>query len=105
MRLCDDEVEEVAHGEGLRAAVEAGLSGLQDPEVLRLAADSGRILVTHDKRTMPAHFARLIAGRTSPGVILVPKNPSLGVVVEELLLVWAASETGEWHNRLVWVPM
>jgi predicted nuclease of predicted toxin-antitoxin system len=41
-----------------RTAADAGLAGLQDPEVLRIAAESGRILVSQDRRTMPAHFAR-----------------------------------------------
>jgi predicted nuclease of predicted toxin-antitoxin system len=41
----------------IRAASDAALAGLKDPEVLRIAADSGRILVSQDRRTMPAHFA------------------------------------------------
>ena len=32
------------------------LHGRADPEVLALAAQEGRILVTHDRRTMPGHF-------------------------------------------------
>jgi len=47
----------------IRTAAEAGLTGPKDPEVLRIAADSGRILVSQDRRTMPAHFA-LIAPPT-----------------------------------------
>ncbi len=36
-----------------QTAMEAGLSGVNDPEVLARAAREGRILVTHDRRTMP----------------------------------------------------
>jgi len=61
----------------IQTATEAGLVGLADPDVLRVAADSLRILVTHDQRTMPRHFAQFIAGRTSAGVIIVPKNTPL----------------------------
>lgn len=43
----------------IRTSGDASLAGLGDPEVLRIAADSGRILVSQDRRTMPAHFARL----------------------------------------------
>ncbi len=88
-----------------QTAEEAGLRGLADPDVLRMAADSGRILVTHDRRTMPSHFAQFIAGRTSTGVIVVPKDILVGAAVEELLLIWAASQAEEWHNRLVWIPL
>jgi hypothetical protein len=55
----------------IRTAANAALAGLKDPEVLRIAADSGRILVSQDRRTMPAHFARFSAGVQSPGLILL----------------------------------
>ena len=55
----------------IRTAADAALTGLEDPEVLRIASDSGRILVSQDRRTMPAHFARYSAGAQSPGVILL----------------------------------
>ena len=34
----------------------AGLRGMNDPEVLALAAEQRRVLVSHDVGTMPAHF-------------------------------------------------
>lgn len=39
--------------------------GIQDPDVLRLAADAGRVLVTNDLR-MPKHFAVFVAVWDSP---------------------------------------
>src|SRR5665811_690706 len=60
-----------APGVDIRTANDAGLAGLKDPEVLRIAADSGRILVSQDRRTMPMHFNRYVAGAQSPGVILL----------------------------------
>lgn len=50
-----------------QTAEQAGLRGLGDPDVLRSAADSGRILVTHDRRTMPGHWRAFIANRSKPG--------------------------------------
>jgi hypothetical protein len=38
----------------------AGVIGLPDPDVLPKAADLGRILISHDRKTMPAHFARFL---------------------------------------------
>lgn len=49
-----------------QTATEAGLRGLGDREVLSHAAQTGRILVTHDRRTMPRHFAAFILNNTSP---------------------------------------
>ena len=34
----------------------AGLAARNDQEVLEVAARDGRLLVTHDQKTMPRHF-------------------------------------------------
>lgn len=39
----------------------ANLHGVSDPDVLAMAAAQGRILITHDFRTMPKHFAEFLA--------------------------------------------
>lgn len=83
----------------------AGLAGLGDPDVLALAADEGRILVTHDRRTMPRHFGAFVSERRSPGVIIVPQKVPVAVAVEELLLIWALSEPSEWVNRICALPL
>jgi hypothetical protein len=89
----------------IRTAADAALTGLRDPEVLRIAADSGRILVSQDRRTMPAHFARFAAAARSPGVILLRDAVPISTAIEELLLIWGASEAEEWNGRLVWIPL
>jgi hypothetical protein len=43
-----------------KTAREAGLAGLDDLTVLGIAADEGRVLVSHDVSTMPESFARFI---------------------------------------------
>ena len=48
----------------LQTAGHAMLEGKADPEVLAWSADQGRVLVTHDQKTMPHHFAAFIAGRS-----------------------------------------
>jgi len=54
-----------------QSAHEAGLHGLDDDVVLALGAREGRMLVSHDRRTMPRHFADLISNRRSAGLILI----------------------------------
>ncbi|HEY1336434.1 MAG TPA: DUF5615 family PIN-like protein, partial [Bryobacteraceae bacterium] len=55
------------------SAAEFDLGGIPDPEVLERAACCGRITVTHDRKSMPIHFrARLRAGLSSPGLLIVP---------------------------------
>ena len=87
------------------SATESGLMGLSDPEVLELAAKEGRILVTHDRRTMPGHFRdRLESGESSPGVFIVSQFEPIGSVIEALLLVWAASDPVEWQYQIRHLP-
>jgi len=65
-----------------QTAFVAGLEGVKDPEVLAIAARQGRILVSHDRRTMPLEFATFI---TSSAIVLAvgwvevrnPKSSSL----------------------------
>lgn len=57
-----------------QTAGEAELENLSDPEVLALAAQEGRILVTHDRRTMPTHFGQFIEKHKSPGLLIISQK-------------------------------
>ena len=84
----------------------AGLRSMNDPEVLALAAERQRVLISHDVGTMPAHFrAFRKAGRHSSGVFLIPQSLDVGTAIDELLLIWLASEASEWEDRLEWIPL
>ena len=87
-----------------RAAHDAGLAGLDDLVVLGIAADDGRLLVSHDVSTMPEHFARFIATRISPGVILIAQELPYREAINGLLRVWATTEAEDWHNVLSFLP-
>ena len=54
---------------------------------------------------MPAHFARYAAGATSPGVVLLRGAISIAAAIEELALIWSASDAVEWIGQLVWIPL
>lgn len=87
------------------SASDANLEGVPDPAVLALAAAEGRILVTSDWKTMPRHFADFLeAGGCSAGVFLVKQHRAVADVIEALLLVWAASDSEEWKNRILEIP-
>jgi hypothetical protein len=52
--------------------------------VLARAADDRRVLVTHDRRTMPSHFADFLQRRESPGVIIISQRVSVVRAIDEL---------------------
>ena len=73
--------------------------------MLTRAAGDGRILVTHDRRTMPAHFADFIQQTGSPGVIIIEQRVSVVRAIDELTLVWEASRGEERVNLIVELPL
>jgi len=85
---------------------QAQLDHLDDDAVLRLAASQSRILVSHDKHSMPQALASFIAGGgTSPGVLLViPQNAAIRDVVDTLILIWTDDHPNEWTNLIVKIP-
>jgi predicted nuclease of predicted toxin-antitoxin system len=61
-----------------KTAPEAGFhTGTPDSEVLRIAAEDDRILVTHDLKTMPRHFGEFIEHSISPGVIIIRQEVAI----------------------------
>ncbi len=79
---------------------------MTDPEVLALAAQRQRVLVSHDVSTMPAHLCAFRnRGERSAGVFLVPQSLDVGSAIDEVLLIWLASEASEWEDRLEWLPL
>jgi Flp pilus assembly CpaE family ATPase len=53
-----------------------------DLEVLRIAANAGRVLVSRDVRTMPGHFSHFVAEQESPGLLLIPSSKTTGEAIE-----------------------
>ncbi len=70
-------------------ASEGGTLYHPDPAVIRIAAESGRVLVSHDLETMPRHFWKFMKSNDSPGLILIPQKLRIGRAVEALLMIWA----------------
>jgi hypothetical protein len=93
-----------APGVDVQTAVDAELADLDDLDVLQIAPDSGRILVSQDRGSMPWHFGRFVAAAQSPGVTLPRESIPISIAVEELALIWSAGEAEEWTDRLAWIP-
>jgi hypothetical protein len=54
---------------------------------------------------MPQHFSDfLLGGSYSPGVFLVRQRVPVSEVAEALVLIWAASDPGDWKNRILEIP-
>jgi hypothetical protein len=71
---------------GIVRIQDVGLAGADDPTVLAWAADTGRILLTHDVKTITRYaYERVERGKRMPGVVEVRRLIPIGEVIEDLL--------------------
>ncbi|HTC32014.1 MAG TPA: hypothetical protein VK724_01505 [Bryobacteraceae bacterium] len=54
---------------------------------------------------MPGHLVRFVERPSGPGVIIVSQDLDVGAAIEDLLIIWAASDAEEWRNQLGFVPL
>ncbi len=85
---------------------DVGLAGADDPDILAWAAENKRILLTHDRATMPDHaYERVAAEQEMAGVFILNDRMPVGQSIEEILLIAACSEQPEWSGRAVHLPL
>ena len=85
---------------------DADLVGHQDPALLNWAAEQGRIILTHDVRTIPDYaYDRVLRGLPMPGVVQVHRTLPLTACIEQILLMDECGEPGEWEGQVVYLPL
>lgn len=112
--LIDQDLDHVIlRGLSLRVSVadivtahEVGLSDASDSDLLGWAAEQNRVLVTHDRRTMPFHAAARIASNEDvAGIIVVSRRLPVGDVIDDLEIIVTCSEASEWKNIIMHLPL
>lgn len=87
-------------------ASEIGMSKATDPELLVWAAQVGRIIITHDRKTMPAHAADLMSkGESVAGIFVALRRLPLHQIIEDLEVMITCSENDEWVNVIRYLPL
>lgn len=85
---------------------DAGLAGRDDPDVLAWAAEQNRIVLSHDRATMPDYASdRVAAGEPMPGLLLFDDRFPTGQAIQEILLIVACTRQEEWLDRVVYLPL
>jgi hypothetical protein len=98
--LREPEMEILTIGDGIAPAL-----GTLDPIILTWIEQHGYILVSRNRRTIPDHLREhLAAGYHVPGIILLKRRYSLGEVLNDLLLIWHASNPNEYRDRIEYLP-
>jgi len=85
---------------------DVGLSQTDDRIILEWAAQQNRVMLTHDVETMTQYaYERVQAGFAMPGVFEVSRRVSIGLAIEEILLIASASIEGEWEGQVLYLPL
>jgi len=80
-----------------------GLAGADDPSILRWAAENGRVVMSHDRATLPAFAVqRIEAGQPMPGVFLFHDRRAIGSTIEDVLLFALNSEPDKWEGQILY---
>ena len=105
-------------------AYEVGLSEASEPELLGWAVEEKRVVVTHDRRTMPYHAAtRMHQGKRVAGELISSRlhseNPHFAIrnrrvvsrrlpvsaVIDDLEIIVSCSSENEWENVIKHLPL
>jgi predicted nuclease of predicted toxin-antitoxin system len=85
---------------------DVGLRELDDPAILDWAANNERILLTHDRATMPDFaYDRLLKGQPMSGVFLINDRMPTRQAIDELLLLNTCSQQEEWKGIVLYLPL
>jgi Domain of unknown function (DUF5615) len=80
--------------------------GTLDPDILLWCEANGFLLVTNNRKSMPVHLQdHLATGHHVPGILTLNPGMTLGETIEELLLIWGASEAAEYRDLLLYLPV
>jgi hypothetical protein len=85
---------------------DVGLSGVDDPSLLAWAAETNRVLLTHDVSTITAYaYDRVRKGDCMPGVFEVSRDVPILVAVDDILLISECSHPDEWDGQVRYLPL
>ncbi|MEQ8537479.1 MAG: DUF5615 family PIN-like protein [Coleofasciculus sp. D1-CHI-01] len=83
-----------------------GLRAVDDPAILDWAAANDRIVLTHDRATMPNFaYERLARGEEMSGLFVVNDRMPIRQVIDELLLLIDCSQQSEWKGIVLYLPL
>lgn len=80
--------------------------GSSDPNILSWCEQTGFLLVTNNRASMPVHLREhLFAGRHMPGIITLNDKMKMGASIENLGKLWKLSDPGRHSDNIAYMPL
>lgn len=85
---------------------DVGLSAESDSLILEYASREQFIVVSHDVNTMTeAASDRISSSHALAGLLMVPQSVPVALVIDSLILIWSVSDSNDWQNQIVFLPL
>ena len=85
---------------------EVGLRQVDDPAILDWAANHDRILLTHDRATMPDFaYHRILNGEKMSGLFVINDRMPIRQAIDDLLIIVSCSQPVEWQGIVLYLPL
>ncbi len=85
---------------------DVGLQEVDDPTILAWAANNERIVITHDRATMPDFaYERLVKGEPMTGLFVVNDRMAIRQSIDELLLITYCTDQAERKVNVLYLPL
>ncbi len=82
------------------------LDKVPDNEFLESAAKANCITISHDEKTMAGFaYGRVIRSEPMSGPFVCSQSLPDALVIEQLIMIWIASEHEEWDGRIEFLPL
>ena len=86
-------------------AQDVGLTRIDDEALLAWAAEQGRIVLTHDRQTMPKHaYDRVRSHQPMPGLIVVSDRMPVGEAIELLAMHIDCGMPKDFEYTVTYIP-
>ena len=80
--------------------------GTLDPEILCWCEENDFILITNNRKSMPAHLTVHLTHESHiPGIITLNLEMGIGDTVEELILIAEVGNPSEYQDRIEYLPV
>lgn len=86
-------------------AQNVGFAGSKDAALLAWAAQQRRIVLTHDRQTIPKYaYERIRSQQAMPGVIVVSDTLPIGEAVEAVTICLECGAAEDFENLVTFLP-
>ncbi|RKU18653.1 hypothetical protein C6500_12640 [Candidatus Poribacteria bacterium] len=80
--------------------------GTSDPEILVWCEQNQFSLITNNRESMPQHLSdHIAAGHHVPGIFTINRKVSMGLIIDQLLLIAGASDEDEYMDAITYIPL